>query len=177
MPIDMKEVIVEAANTLVFEKKVKRLTVKDIVQECKITRQAFYYHFGDIPELLKWTIAKNSEKLLEECMKLEDPEQGLSYFFTIVTSMKSYTERGLESNYGKEIENLLNDFVYTFFKMAMDKIDAYKGYNPNEKDFMIRYHCQAIIGVLRGWTKEDEKNKEYIIRQIYLMLQGVIHPF
>ena len=34
-----------------MEKNKKKLTVKDIVDECQITRQAFYYHFEDIPEL------------------------------------------------------------------------------------------------------------------------------
>ena len=41
----MKEIIAEAARKLILEKKVKKLTVKDTVEECQITRQAFYYHF------------------------------------------------------------------------------------------------------------------------------------
>lgn len=177
MPIDMKEVIAEAVKTLTFEKKVKKLTVKDIVQECNITRQAFYYHFEDIPELLQWMLEKASGQLLEECMKQENPEQGLSYFFTVATGMKTYNERGLQSNYGEEIEKILGDFIFDFFRTAMEKNEAYKDYSSKDKEFMLRYHCQAIIGILRGWTKEDTKDMDYIVRQIYLMLQGEIHPF
>ena len=33
--MDMKEIITEAARKLVLEKKVKKLTVKDIVEECR----------------------------------------------------------------------------------------------------------------------------------------------
>ena len=54
MAIDMKKTIAEAASSLLFEKRVKKLTVKDIVEECHITRQAFYYHFEDIPDLIHW---------------------------------------------------------------------------------------------------------------------------
>ena len=50
MPVDMKEVIAQAAMKLLIEKHAKKLTVKDIVEECHITRQTFYYHFADIPE-------------------------------------------------------------------------------------------------------------------------------
>lgn len=177
MPIDMKEIIAEAAKTLAFEKKVKKLTVKDIVQECNITRQAFYYHFEDIPELLKWMLEKASEQLAEECLNQKDSMQGLSYFFTVATSMQSHNERGLQSNYGEEIEKILNDFIYDFFRTAMEKNEAYKEYSSKDKDFMLRYHCQAIIGILRGWTKEDTKDMDYIVRQIYSMLQGELHPF
>lgn len=56
MPTDMKRTIAEAAQTLLVQRHVKKLTVKDIVEECHITRQAFYYHFADIPELLRWMI-------------------------------------------------------------------------------------------------------------------------
>ena len=51
--MDMKEIIAEAARKLILEKKVKKLTVKDIVEECQITRQAFYYHFEGIPDLIQ----------------------------------------------------------------------------------------------------------------------------
>ena len=40
--MDMKEVIASAARKLILEKKVKKLTVKDFVEESQITRQAFY---------------------------------------------------------------------------------------------------------------------------------------
>ena len=59
MAIDMKKTIAEAASNLLFEKKVKKLTVKDIVEECHITRQAFYYHFEDIPDLISQYIVSD----------------------------------------------------------------------------------------------------------------------
>ena len=45
MEKDMKKQIAEASRELLFEDQVKKLTVKAIVDKCKITRQAFYYHF------------------------------------------------------------------------------------------------------------------------------------
>lgn len=65
MPVDMKEAIAAAARTLVMDKHVKKLTVKDIVEECGITRQAFYYHFADIPELLQWVLERETTQILQ----------------------------------------------------------------------------------------------------------------
>ena len=42
VPTDMKKNIAEAVLTLLMERHVKKLTVKDIVEQCHITRQAFY---------------------------------------------------------------------------------------------------------------------------------------
>ena len=64
MPIDMKKMIAEAAWRLLTEKKVRKLTVKDIVEECHITRQSFYYHFEDIPDLLRWVLEQGLERMM-----------------------------------------------------------------------------------------------------------------
>ena len=64
MAADMKQTIAQAAKTLLMEKNVKKLTVKDIVEECQITRQAFYYHFEDIPDLFRWMLERDTERTM-----------------------------------------------------------------------------------------------------------------
>lgn len=90
MAIDMKKTIAEAASNLLFEKKVKKLTVKDIVEECHITRQAFYYHFEDIPDLIHWVLYQETEVVLEECIAQQDLEKGLRHFFEIAIQLQPY---------------------------------------------------------------------------------------
>lgn len=58
MTINMKETIAQGALSLLLDDKVKKLTVKDIVDKCQITRQTFYYHFADITELFRWILEK-----------------------------------------------------------------------------------------------------------------------
>ena len=71
MAVDTKELIAEAVKRLLMQKKVKKLTVKDIVDECSITRQTFYYHFEDIPDLLKWVLERGTDKMVEDAYPRE----------------------------------------------------------------------------------------------------------
>ena len=66
MPVDMKQYIADAAERLIEEKRAKKLTVTDIVEECAITRQTFYYHFEDIPDLINWMLKQEFEKAARE---------------------------------------------------------------------------------------------------------------
>ena len=77
MPIDMKKMIAEAAWRLLTEKKVRKLTVKDIVEECHITRQSFYYHFEDIPDLLRWVLEQGLERMMEESQAQGNDEESI----------------------------------------------------------------------------------------------------
>lgn len=177
MAIDMKEVIAEAARTLLFDKKVKKLTVKDIVEECHITRQTFYYHFEGIPELCRWVLENDLEILMEQCLAQKDEESALRYLLQVALSVQPYIERSVQSSYGKEIEKLLNELIQEFFERITEKTGRYAHLSYSERKFVLRYHCSALTGILHGWTGEDTRNIDEIVHNIYLVQQGKFLPF
>lgn len=103
MTIGTEELIVQAVERLLMQKKVKKLTVKDIVEECGITRQTFYYHFRDIPDLLKWVLERNTDQLLKETLAQGNAEKGLRCLFLLALNTRPYVEHGLRTNYRDEI--------------------------------------------------------------------------
>lgn len=59
-----KNAIKSAFLKLLGEKPISRITVKDIVEECGINRNSFYYHFRDIPALTEELVDEQLEKLV-----------------------------------------------------------------------------------------------------------------
>ena len=176
MPVDMKGAIAEAAMTLLMEKNKKKLTVKDIVDECQITRQAFYYHFEDIPELFRWIMERDTERLLKDSQSLDDPEQRIRYFFLEAINALPYLKRSMQSNYRDELESLLTQNVYNLFEHVIEEGNLYRNKTRMEVKLIMRYHCQAVLGVLREWTDEDTKNLDMIVHQVYLLMTGNVSP-
>ena len=158
--MDMKEIITEAARKLVLEKKVKKLTVKDIVEECQITRQAFYYHFEGIPDMIQWSIKQGTRRLLEACK-----EQGGAEAIPEV-------RKGIESNYGKELEQTLMQGTYELFESIVEEKNLYQNYSRQELKLILRYHSHAIFGIFQDWTPEDTKNLDMIVHEVYLIMMG-----
>ena len=176
MPVDMKGAIAEAAMTLLMEKNKKKLTVKDIVDECQITRQAFYYHFEDIPELFRWIMERDTERLLKDSQSLDDPEQRIRYIFLEAINALPYLKRSMQSNYRDELESLLTQNVYNLFEHVIEEGNLYRNKTRMEVKLIMRYHCQAVLGVLREWTDEDTKNLDMIVHQVYLLMTGKVSP-
>lgn len=172
MAVDMKEMIAEAAAGLLMKKGVKKLTVKDIVEECEITRQAFYYHFADIPELLKWILERRAEQLLQEYRTQENEEEGLKNFFLIAINAAPLVKKGMQSNYGEELDQLLMQHVYQLFEQIVEDNGLYRDRSPFERKLIMRYHSQAIMGILRYWTQEDTAHLDEIVHGVYLLLTG-----
>lgn len=174
--MDMKEIITEAARKLVLEKKVKKLTVKDIVEECQITRQAFYYHFEGIPDLIQWSIGKGVDRLLEETRQQDGPEAALKYLFVFAINAMPDVRRGVESNYGKEVEQTLRRGTYELFEQIVEEENLYQNYGRQELKLLLRYHSSAILGLLQDWTSEDTKNLDGIVHEVYQIMVGEITP-
>lgn len=174
--MDMKEIITEAARELVLEKKVKKLTVKDIVEECQITRQAFYYHFEGIPDMIQWSIKQGTRRLLEACKEQGGAEAALKYLFVFAINAIPEVRKGIESNYGKELEQTLMQGTYQLFESIVEEENLYQNYSRQELKLILRYHSHAIFGILQDWTPEDTKNLDMIVHEVYLIMMGKNAP-
>ena len=74
MPVQVKPMIAEAFIRLSKQKNIDKITVKDLVEACGISRQTFYYHFQDILEVIEWSMEQAFSHLLEQSLAADDPE-------------------------------------------------------------------------------------------------------
>lgn len=176
MPVDMKETIAQAAKTLVLDKGVKKLTVKDIVGECRITRQAFYYHFEDIPALFRWMLERDTERMMLELRELDGGEARLRYLFVVSLNAAPYVKKGMASNYRDEIEQFLVRYVEWLFERVCDEEGLYQHCTRAEVRLILRYHSQAILGILRNWSDADTRNLDQIVHTVYRLMSEGISP-
>ena len=176
MQVDVKESIAQAAKYLVIKKGVKKLTVKDIVDECHITRQAFYYHFEDIPALFRWILDRDSEQTLLEAKAMKNGEEKLRYLFLLAINALPYMKKGMETNYRYELEQMLTQYTMHLFEQICDEEGLYQNCSRMEVNLILRYHCQAILGLLRNWTEADTKNLDQIVHVAYRLITEGISP-
>lgn len=170
MATDMKTTIADAACRLLIEKHVKKPTVKDIVEECNITRQAFYYHFEGIPELLQWIISSYSETTIRKAMDEGGDKEGLRCFFVMAIHIIPFVELGLGSNYRQEVDHLMRHYIQHFFVMIAERKNLYANRTKFEADLILRYHSRAIYGLLREWSDQDTEHLDQIVDTVYLMI-------
>ena len=173
MSDDMKETIAEAAKYLIFKKQVRKLTVKDIVNECQITRQTFYYHFEDIPGLFRW-ILKQDEKQMLHAVSSDSTEKTLKYFFQLAIPMTPDVHRGMQTNYREELQKLIYEYCYHFLEAGLQKTAYYSTHSPADIRLFLRYHSYAILGFLQNWSTDDTEHIDEIIHRIYLLIKTEI---
>ena len=151
MAIDMKKTIAEAASSLLFEKRVKKLTVKDIVEECHITRQAFYYHFEDKFDLVNWYFQSGATQFLVTrghyaswSTLLTDLEEYLLQNKTFYVNALAYTG-----------QNCLQEYVFHYLSVMFGQRLLSLVPSATERDcqFTGNFLSGAMVGLLLPWVR------------------------
>ena len=59
-----KQALEASLKHMLLKKPLDKITIRDITDDCGISRMAFYYHFKDIYDLVEWScVEKNLRHL------------------------------------------------------------------------------------------------------------------
>ena len=61
-----QQAIIDTFLKMLACKSLDKITVKEIVNECGINRNTFYYYYKDIYDLLEYVVSTESKKIIEE---------------------------------------------------------------------------------------------------------------
>ncbi|MBE5774619.1 MAG: TetR family transcriptional regulator, partial [Clostridiales bacterium] len=75
-------------SELIEKRSLDKITVKDLVEECGISRQTFYYHFQDLFDVVEWMMERILERKIEEGLCISDPEEALYGMLTYTPKQK-----------------------------------------------------------------------------------------
>ena len=105
---------------------------------------------------------------------LGNGEARLRYLFVMALNALPYVKKGMVSSYRDELEQFLVKYVERLFEQACDEEGLYQNCTRFEVRLILRYHSQAIIGILRNWTDADTKNLDLIVHTVFrLMTEGI----
>ena len=174
---DRKELIASAAKRLLLRRDGKKLTVTDIVNECHITRQTFYYHFADIPDLLLWMMNRNLERTMQEASTQATPEESLKYLITLALGSRPFVEKAMHAGYQDEMEQLVTQSFNSLIERILRRGHFPPGCTREQMGLMLRYHLNAVLGLTRSWTEEDTAHIDEIVHDICRMMAASVSAF
>lgn len=161
-----KKALMASFSKLLNEKPFDKITVQDIVDDCGVNRNTFYYHFQDIYMLLECLLQQECQKVEEtldnDLTWIECFEIGFSFVFlnksAIYHLYQSMNRETLEYFLGQVIESILQKYIEVHF--ADIRI------SEERKKFIIKFYKYGITGIcLEGIANESTEldiQKRYI---------------
>ncbi len=150
---------------LLDQRPLNQITVKDIVEDCGVNRNSFYYHFADIPALLEEIITERAGQIIEEyggADSLEDCLRAAAQF-------ASQNRRAVLHAYRSVSRDVVEEYL---MRICRRTVEAYAraaiGENPvgeEDREVLIRFfqcECfgQAILWLNSGLS--DDIDTQFI---------------
>ena len=131
-----------------------KITVRDIVEECEINRNTFYYHYSDIYDLLDDVFRVETEKFMSEDVD-ENTTCGEEYerAARFVLKYKKAILHIYDSKKRDVLQNYLETLAFSFISRFVKKeADGY-GLPDEDIDYITGFYTHAIVGNTLGWIK------------------------
>jgi AcrR family transcriptional regulator len=172
MPVNVKPLIADAFLKLSKEKNIDKITVKDIVDECGISRQSFYYHFQDILEVIEWSAEQAFQKLLERSMETDDAEAVFQDFITASDEASAMLRKLLNSQKREQVERLMVRSVRAYLQELIRRKGPIADIPYEDAEAALSFCTYGIVGLLLEYCEKKDVDRERLARQMYRLLTG-----
>ena len=148
-----QQAIIDTFLKMLACKSLDKITVKEIVNECGINRNTFYYYYKDIYDLLEDVVSTESKKVIE-CVRAFDVM--MKYKNALLHIYNSRSRSVIE----KYLMAVTPNFIRRFVTLNSENIEI------NEKNiiFICDFYKYAVTGCTIEWIRSGmpEEREEFV---------------
>lgn len=160
-----KQAIKSSFMKLLNQQPLSKISVRDIVEDCGINRNSFYYHFQDIPSLIEEIIKEDADRIIEQHPTVNSLRECINIMFRYALENK------------KAVLHIYNSANRDIYEKSMMKLCEYVvtkyletvfGKDPESEkaraSAIIFFKCE-LFGLSFEWI--EKVMKEDAIEEIY----------
>ncbi|MFA9462966.1 MAG: TetR/AcrR family transcriptional regulator [Velocimicrobium sp.] len=168
-----KKALVASLKKLLAQKPLDKITVIDIVEDCEVNRQTFYYHFQDIYDLIEWMFLSESTKALDGKKTYDTWQQGFLQIFEYVELNKTLITHVYHSISRAHLERFLCNETYNLLIGVINEKAKDMVIRNDDKNFIANFYKFAFVGLMLDWIETGMKEEpSFIIDRLNILIHG-----
>lgn len=169
-----KFAILKVFGDLAVSRPVDKITVKDITDQCGISRNTFYYHYQDIYQVLKAYVQYSAEHVIELMVEDEgeDGKAGLKEIRYLEANRELLCNL-YRSAANEEVRNCLQSASQIIFDRLIESVSQGMEVQAEDKKILSAVCQYTVRGIMTSWMEEDgmlngETLEQVLVRLDYL---------
>ncbi|MBA1334252.1 MAG: Transcriptional regulator, AcrR family [Firmicutes bacterium] len=165
-----KLALANSLKKLMVKKSFSKISVSDIVEDCGLTRQAYYYHFKDKYDLMNWIYYTETARFMSSYDTVDHWTDGLKDLCYYMRQNKVFYINALNTTGQNSFQEYLHDYISD---ISMSVIENMTGLEFDDKKwrFIVEFMSTAFVGLIVRWAnngmKEDPAEYFAQIRSIF----------
>ena len=153
-----KKALEASLKKLMLKKPLDKITIRDITDDCGISRMTFYYHFQDIYDLVEWCCIEDATTALQGKKTGDTWNEGLVQSFEAVLENKAFILNAYRCISREQMENFLFRMTYGLIRGVVDEKSAGTALPEEDTAFIAECYKYSFVGVLLAWIRSGMKD-------------------
>lgn len=174
-----KFAILRVFGDLAASRPVDKITVKDITDQCGISRNTFYYHYQDIYQVLKAYVQYSAEHVIELMAEDEGGSgraglKGIRY----LEANRELLCNLYRSAANEEVRTCLQSASQVIFDRLIESVSQGMEVQPEDKRILSSVCQYTVRGIMTSWMEEDGalngETLEQVLSRLDYLFKGAI---
>lgn len=175
MPGFTKQAIRNSFIRLLNERPVNQITIRDIVEDCGINRNSFYYHYQDMPSMIEEIILEEVNVIIQQNPTIDSLEECLN----VAISFALENRRAAMHLYNSANRDVFEQYLWRVCEYTVSTyISTAFASSPvpePDKKIIIRMYKWECFGAIVDWMREGMKEDiQAIFHRIRQLKKGML---
>ena len=135
-----KQALEASLKHMLLKKPLDKITIRDITDDCGISRMAFYYHFKDIYDLVEWSCIEDAARALQGKKTYDTWQEGLAQIFEAVLENKPFVLNACRCIPREQMERFLFQITYRLIRGVVDEQSRGASVSEEQKAFIADFY-------------------------------------
>lgn len=150
-----------------------KISIQNIMDNCGLNRQTFYYHFKDKFDLVNWIYSTEVTQCIANCKHYENWTDGMHRTLHYFMDNNYFYINALNTPGQNAFDGYFFEFSWQLIKGVVNDLSL--GMNiPNvDKKFIADFYTYAFVGIIVQWIKTRmQDSPEIMVDKIEKMVEG-----
>lgn len=170
-----KRAIKEAFWKLLNQQPLSQITVRQIVEECGINRNSFYYHFQDIPALIEEIVLDAADTLIQKYPSIASIDEAVEAAFRFTLDNKKavlHICNSVNRNIYEQYLMRICEYVITTY---FDTVFGEEGISQGDRDTIILFIRCELFGLSIDWINTGMPENAIVkLKHLLSLCNGLI---
>lgn len=164
-----KKAIRDSFLKLLNEKPLNQITIRDIVDDCGINRNTFYYYYQDLPELVETIINEEADRMIAQHPSISSLEECLE----AILDFAMENRKALLHIYNSVSRSIFEQYQWRICRHTVtayvDRALAGRRVSERDRQIMIDHMMCMCFGFAMGWL--DNGMQEDVQERLHRLCQ------
>ena len=151
--MDTERAIKTTFLKLLDERPLSQITVKDIVSECGINRNSFYYHYADLPTLIESIITEETDKIVGGANEFDSIEDCMDAVISFALANRRAALHLYNSSSRDIFEHYFMQIAENVLRRYLGKLTRGRVLSEEDSEITIHFFKCLLFGQVIDWLR------------------------